>query len=73
MKLNGHMRVKWFEVENGSTIPYEEFSNLVYENLEVFTPNLRDPTKRWIFPGKHNFSFKYKLPEKLPYSLDGSK
>ena len=23
LKLNGYMRLKWFEIENGSTIPYE--------------------------------------------------
>ena len=71
--LNGIMRIKWIEQENGSTIPYEEFSNLVHEYLEIYTPNLRDPNQRWIFPGKHSYEFKYKLPQKLPYSLDGSR
>ena len=79
------MRVKWFEIEAGSTIPYEggkereqiniklstlEYSNLIYENLAVFTPNLRDPDAKWIFPGTHEYTFKYKLAKELPYSLD---
>jgi len=72
LKLNGFMRIKWVEIENGSIIPYEEFQNLIYENLEVFIPDMKDPDARWIFPGKHHFEFKYKLPEKLPYSMDGS-
>ena len=66
------MRIKWVEIENGSIIPFEEFQNLIYENLEVFIPDMKDPDARWIFPGKHHFEFKYKLPEKLPYSMDGS-
>jgi len=34
---------------------------------------MRDPTARWIFPGRHIYNFQYKLPDKLPFSLDGSK
>ena len=64
------MRVKWFEIEAGSTIPYEEYDNLIHEYLEVFTPNLRDPDAKWIFPGQHEYAFSYKLAKELPYSLD---
>ena len=45
----------------------------MYENMEIFKVNLRDPNARWIFPGKHIYNFEYKLPEKIPYSLDGSR
>ena len=41
--------------------------------MEIFKVNIRDPNARWIFPGKHIYNFQYKLPDKLPYSLDGSK
>ena len=64
------MRVKWLEIEAGSTIPYEEHDNLIHEHLEVFTPNLRDPDAKWIFPGVHKYPFSYKLAKELPYSLD---
>ena len=50
-----------------------EYSNIIYENMEIFKVNIRDPNARWIFPGKHLYNFQYKLPDKLPYSLDGSK
>ena len=50
-----------------------EYSNIMYENMEIFKVNMRDPNARWIFPGKHIYNFQYKLPEKLPYSLDGSR
>ena len=50
-----------------------EYSNLIYENMEIFKVNMRDPTARWIFPGRHIYNFQYKLPDKLPFSLDGSK
>jgi len=73
LKLSGTMRIKWIEMEGGSTIPYEEFENIIYENLEIFTPNLRDKDTRWIFPGKHVYKFQYQLPKDLPYSLDGSR
>ena len=52
--------------------PFQEYQNLVYDSLEVFIPNMKDPDARWIFPGKHFYEFRYKLSEKLPYSLDGS-
>merc|ERR1711953_756517 len=73
LKISGFMRIKWFETENGSNVPYEEYSNIMYENMEIFKVNMRDPNARWIFPGKHIYNFQYKLPEKLPYSLDGSR
>ena len=41
--------------------------------MEIFKVNIRDPNARWIFPGKHIYNFQYKLPDKLPYSLDGSR
>ena len=49
------------------TLPYlanqllPEFSNLVYENLAVFTPSMResDADERWIFPGKHVYNFRW--------------
>ena len=41
--------------------PLPEFSNLVYENLAVFTPSMResDADERWIFPGKHVYNFRW--------------
>ena len=73
LKLTGTLRIKWVEMEAGSAIPYEEFESLLYENLDIFTPNLRDKDARWIFPGKHVYKFSYKLPTDLPYTLDGSR
>lgn len=73
LKLTGTMRIKWVEMEAGSAIPYEEFESLVYENLDIFTPNLRDRDARWIFPGKHTYKFSYRLPVDIPYTLDGSR
>ena len=73
LKLTGTLRIKWTEMEAGSTIPYEEFESLLYENLDIFTPNLRDKDARWIFPGKHVYKFSYKLPTDIPYTLDGSR
>ena len=73
LKLTGTLRIKWVEMEAGSAIPYEEFESLLYENLDIFTPNLRDKDARWIFPGKHVYKFSYKLPTDIPYTLDGSR
>ena len=73
LKLTGTLRIKWTEMEAGSAIPYEEFESLLYENLDIFTPNLRDKDARWIFPGKHVYKFSYKLPTDIPYTLDGSR
>ena len=28
---------------------------------------------QWLYPGRHSYKFRYKLPAALPYSLDGSK
>ena len=28
-----------------------EFEKILQEDLEIFTPNLKDRNKRWIFPG----------------------
>ena len=61
------------EMEAGSAIPYEEFESILYENLDIFTPNLRNPDARWIFPGKHVYKFSYQLPTDIPYTLDGSR
>ena len=52
---------------------FAEFENIIYENLEIFTPNTRDKDARWIFPGTHVYKFQYQLPLDLPYSLDGSR
>merc|ERR1712004_88348 len=60
-------------MEAGSAIPYEEFESILYENLDIFTPNLRNPDARWIFPGKHVYKFSYQLPTDIPYTLDGSR
>ena len=49
------------EMEAGSAIPYEEFESILYENLDIFTPNLRNPDARWIFPGKHVYKFSYQV------------
>ena len=48
-------------MEAGSAIPYEEFESILYENLDIFTPNLRNPDARWIFPGKHVYKFSYQV------------
>jgi len=73
LKLTGTLRIKWMEMEAGSAIPYEEFESILYENLDIFTPNLRNPDARWIFPGKHVYKFSYQLPTDIPYTLDGSR
>ena len=56
-----------------STLYSPEFENIIYESLDIFTPNIRDKDARWIFPGDHVYKFQYKLPLDLPYSLDGSR
>ena len=65
----------WCTLLNFIFILYDilEYSNIMYENMEIFKVNMRDPNARWIFPGKHIYNFQYKLPEKIPYSLDGSR
>merc|ERR1719317_314905 len=73
LKLSGTMRIKWIELDAGSTIPFEEFENIIYENLDIFSPNPRDKDARWIFPGLHVYKFQYQLPRDIPYSLDGSR
>jgi len=73
LKIVGVLRVKWSETEAGNLVIYEEFERTLDEDLEIFTPDLRDRQKRWIFPGIHNYKFEYQLPEDLPASLDESK
>ena len=67
------MRIKWIEMDGGSIIPFEEFENIIYESLEIFSVNPRDKDARWIFPGLHVYKFQYQLPLDIPYSLDGSR
>ena len=72
--ISGHMAIKWMEVEAGSYIPYEEHEILLNEKIKVFNPDKKlDSNSMWIFPGKHEYLFTYKLPTNLPYSLDGSR
>ena len=72
--ISGNMMIKWMEVEAGSYIPYEEHEILLSEKIKVFNPDKKiDSNSMWIFPGRHEYPFEYKLPTNLPYSLDGSK
>ena len=72
--ISGNMMIKWMEVEAGSYIPFEEHEILLNEKIKVFNPDRKvDPNSMWIFPGKHEYQFSYRLPTNLPYSLDGSK
>ena len=71
--ISGSMLIKWMEMEAGAMIPFEERETLLNENIKVFNPDRRMENSMWIFPGKHEYRFEYKLPSNLPYSLDGSK
>lgn len=73
LEIKGSMKIKWNETDGGNIIPFEEYESLLNENLDIFTPNLKDKNARWIFPGKHIYNFKYQLPMNLPYCLDGSR
>ena len=71
--LTSRVKIKWVDVENGSTINYEELDFPLNEEIIIHEAVKSDVYSKWFYPGNKEFSFKYPLPAGLPYSLDGSK
>ena len=71
--LSSKVKIKWIDVENGSTLTYEELDFPLNETIVIHESKKSDVYSKWLYPGNKTFNFKFKLPETLPYSLDGSK
>ena len=54
-------------------IPFQEYERIFNDVKSVFKPNQKDPIKKWLHPGKHEYKFSYQLPRSIPYSIDGAK
>ena len=69
LALTGTMNIFWHDPVD--RVDHAEFEDYLEAEVVVWEPKKGD--KEWMYPGQHEYPFKYDLSEKLPETMEESK